>query len=102
MNNKLLTLLGFAAKSVKLSYGMNAVKYAINSGKSKLVLTASDISPKSRKEIDYYCEKSNVKHIPLESIDMGTVSAAVGRKCGIISVNDLGFADSIGGNANDQ
>ena len=102
MNNKVLTLLGFAAKAVKLSYGMNAVKYAITSGKARLVLTACDISPKSRKEIAYFCEKENVKHITLENIDMDTVSAAVGRKCGIISVNDSGFADSIGGNANDQ
>ncbi|MBQ2135642.1 MAG: ribosomal L7Ae/L30e/S12e/Gadd45 family protein [Clostridia bacterium] len=102
MNNKVLTLLGFAAKAVKLSYGMSAVKYAIISGKARLVLTASDISPKSRKEIAYFCEKENVKYITLDNINMGTVSAAVGRKCGIISVNDSGFADSIGGNANDQ
>ena len=107
MNNKILTLLGFAAKSGNLSYGFEATITSLKRGKSQLIVVASDISPKSIKEIAFFAEKFGVKHIILESIDIKAVSDAVGRKCGIISVNDKGFANScvnaiLGGNANDK
>ena len=51
MNDKILTLLGFASKSGKLSYGFDAVKTALSQKKSKLVLIANDVSQKSKKEI---------------------------------------------------
>lgn len=107
MNNKILTLLGFAAKAGKLSFGFEAAVSAVKTGKSRLVLTASDISAKSRKEINFFADKGNIKHITLEGIDIKAVSDAVGRKCGIISVNDSGFADACtahmqGGIANDK
>ncbi len=106
MNNKILTLLGFAAKAGKLSYGTQAVKTAIKARKSQLVVIAQDISEKSRKEISFYAQNSQTRLLDLKDIDILTVSAAVGRKCGIISINDSGFAESInrltGGNANDK
>lgn len=111
MKNKILSLLGFAAKAGKLSYGFEASVWSVKSRKAKLVTVSSEISPKSRKEMQYYADKYNVKIRVLE-IDMKTVSDAVGKKCGILSVNDSGFADAIysltaavaikGGNADDQ
>ena len=50
MNDKILTLLGFATKAGKLSYGFDAVKTALAQSKSKLVLIANDLSQKSQKE----------------------------------------------------
>lgn len=105
MNNKILTLLGFATKAGKLCFGFEAAVTSLKSGKSKLVISACDISEKSRKEIDFFANKANVKHMKLCEIDIKAVSDAVGRKCGIISVNDSGFADACaaydeGGNAN--
>ncbi len=115
MNNKLLSLLGFAAKAGKLSYGFEASVWSVKTKKAKLVAVSGEISPKSRKEMIYYADKYNVKLVVLEGIDIKTVSDAVGKKCGIISVNDCGFADGIlnvvgkmtsgnneGGNADDQ
>ena len=95
MNNKVLTLLGFAAKAGKLNYGFEAAMGAVKAGKSRLVLVATDISSKSLKETLYFAEKFGVRHSILNSIDSKTVTDAVGRKCGIISVSDQGFADSI-------
>lgn len=72
------------------------------------MITASDVSAKSKKETAFFAEKANVSFRVLESFDIKTLSNAVGRSCGIISVNDKGFADAIlkecveGGNANDQ
>ena len=95
MINKILSLLGFAAKAGKLSYGFEASVWSLKTGKSKLVAVSGEISPKSQKEMHYYAEKYNVKITVLDGIDIKTVSDAVGRKCGIISVNDRGFADAI-------
>lgn len=94
MNSKILSLLGFAAKAGKLSFGFEAAVTAIKSGKSNLVIIAEDISPKSRKEMLFFAEKGDTKHIVLKGIDIKAVSDAVGRKCGIISVNDSGFANA--------
>ncbi|MEE1074823.1 MAG: ribosomal L7Ae/L30e/S12e/Gadd45 family protein [Acutalibacteraceae bacterium] len=108
MNNKILSLLGFAAKARSLSYGFEASVATMKASKAYLVLVAEDISPKSRKEIAFFADKNAVKHITLKGIDIKTVSDAVGRKCGIISVNEKGFANACekalieGGIANDQ
>ena len=95
LNNKILTLLGFAAKAGKLSYGFEACVSSIKSGQSHLALVASDISAKSCKEVRFYADKCVVKHILLEGIDIKQMSDAVGKKCGIVSVNDKGFADAL-------
>lgn len=108
MKSKLLTLLGFAAKAGALSYGFEATVATIKASKANLVLVAEDISPKSRKEIAFFAGKKDVKNFTLKGIDIKTVSDAVGRKCGIISINDNGFANACekalieGGFANDQ
>lgn len=83
---------------------MNDARTSINKGKSKLIVVACDVSEKSQKEIKFFSSNKDIKVITLESITIETVSNAVGRKCGIISVNDSGFADAIilGGYANDQ
>lgn len=95
MSSKVLTLLGFASKAGKLSYGMDAAVSAIKQKKAKLVLAARDVSQKSEKEIIFQSEKYGVKYLPLENYDMDTVAHAVGRKCGILSVNDDSFSSGL-------
>ncbi len=107
MNDKVLTLLGFASKAGKLSYGFDAVRTSISQKKSKLVLYANDISPKSQKEILFYANKFNTQAVVLNDCNMATVSHAIGRKCGIVSVNDQSFKDGLlsainGRNLNDK
>lgn len=99
MNSKILTLLGFASKSGNLSFGMDSAVESLKKGKSKLIIVASDISEKSRKEIKYFSDKYGAE--TCDVCDMETLSHAVGHKGGIISVNDDNFAKAIkGGNAN--
>ena len=101
MNERILTLLGFASKSGKLAYGFDMSVESVKKGKSKLLLTADDVSEKSQKEVIYFADKSNVEYIILKGISTETLSNAIGKSCGIVSVNDSGFAKAIGGNAND-
>lgn len=88
--NKIMGLLTMARRAGKLSLGMDMSKDACKNGISKGVCTATDISPKSLKEIKFVCMCENV---PLYSlgIDMESVGTELGKKVGIISVNDGGF-----------
>ncbi len=95
MTDKVLTLLGFAAKAGKLSYGFDAVKTALSQKKSKLVLIAYDISEKSRKEILFFGDKARTETVVLDGYNIEAVSHAVGKKCGIISVNDIAFSNGL-------
>ena len=72
-NNKILTLLGFAAKSGKLSFGFDTCVSAIKSAKSKLIVVSSEISAKTQKEIHFFSDKANVKCILLKNIDIETL-----------------------------
>lgn len=87
--------MGFASKAGKLSYGFDAAVFSAKSGKARLIAVSEEISPKSKKEMKFYSDKYNIDFAVLNGMDIQTVSEAVGRKCGIISVNDRGFADAI-------
>ena len=93
MNSKTLTLLGFASKAGKLAFGMDAAAHSIKAKKAHLIVVASDVSDKSLKEITFFAG-GKTPVITLEC-DKETLSHAVGRKCGIISILDKGFKESI-------
>lgn len=88
--NKIMGLLTMARRAGKLSLGMDMSKDACKNGISKGVCTAADISPKSLKEIKFVCMCENVPLYAL-GIDMESVGTQLGKKVGIISVNDSGF-----------
>lgn len=94
-SEKILSLLGFAAKAGKLSFGTHATTFAIESGKAKLVLAAADISEKSVKELRFKADKQNIKVLILSGISTADLSKRVGKNCGIVAVNDGGFAEAI-------
>ena len=94
VTDKILSLLGFASKAGKLSFGVHATEWAIKSGKARLVLAANDISEKSVKELKF---KASDK-IPVEvlkTVDIDTLSKKVGKSCGIVAINDDGFATAL-------
>ncbi len=107
MTDKVLTLLGFAAKSGNLCYGANATVTAIRAKKVYLVVWANDVSPKTQKEITFFAGKTNIQTLCLSQCDIQCLSNAVGRKCGVVGITDRPFAESIskaaksGGNVNE-
>lgn len=106
MNNKVLTLLGFASKAGKLSYGTQKTLESLKKGVAKLIVSATDLSDKTKKELMFFAENEKIDVVILEDVTAEQLSAAVGRNCGTVCVNDTGFADAIskttGGYANDQ
>ena len=94
MNNKILSLLGFASKAGKLSFGFDKASQMLKSKKASLIVIAADVSEKSAKEIRFFAEKSNTECISLKDVTISELSGAVGKQCGILSVNDEGFANA--------
>lgn len=94
-SEKILSLLGFASKAGKLSFGTHATTFAIESGKAKLVLAAADISEKSVKELRFKADKQNIEVLIIEGTAAAALSKRVGKNCGIVAVNDDGFASAI-------
>ncbi len=94
-NNKILGLLGFAAKARKLFFGTHATMFAITSKKAKLVCAAQDISEKSVKELKFNANKVGIPVIILKGINQELISHTVGKSCGILAVNDEGFAKAL-------
>lgn len=95
MIEKSLNLIQFAAKAGKLSYGTHATEWAITSGKARLVCAANDISAKSVKELKFKASKVGIEVVILQNTDTEALSNAIGKKCGIIAVNDGSFAEAI-------
>lgn len=93
--DSILSLLGFAAKAGKLSFGTHASEFAVTSRKAELICVAKDISQKSVKEFKFKAQKHNIPVVILSGIDSATVSSKVGKACGILAVNDKGFAEAI-------
>ena len=95
MNNKILSLLGFASKSGNLSYGFASCLETLNKRNAKLIICANDLSEKTKKEITFHAEKVSIEVLTLKNVDIFTLSNSIGHKCGVISVNETGFAKSL-------
>lgn len=91
MNRKLLPLMGIARKAGRLTLGFDAVVGAMQEGKSKLVLLASDLSPRTVRGIQKAAQSCSVEvqTIP-ETIEQ--IGNALGKDCGVLSIDDEGFA----------
>lgn len=94
MQNKISALLGFSRKSGALKLGTEATRESVLRRRAKLVLLANDISPKSVKEIRFICDKNNIK-AEILPMTIEEISAAIGRRAGILAIEDEGFASAI-------
>lgn len=94
MKNNIYGLLGISAKAGKLVSGMDATVDNIKRGRVKLIILAEEASEKTKKEMNYYSEKNNIKLIVYGNIDEN--SHAIGKKNrAIIAILDDGLANSI-------
>ena len=94
MNNPLLSLLGLCRRANKLSIGFDPVMSSLRHKKSKLVLFSSDLSQNTVKKIINTCIDFNInyKNIPFSMDEIGN---ALGKKVGVMSIEDAGFAKKI-------
>lgn len=78
----------------KLQIGMELAKEACRNKTAKAVAVAADISQNSLKEIKYYCQRYGVTLCSLE-MTMNEVGESLGKRTGIITVCDPGFAKAV-------
>lgn len=89
-----ISTLGLMKKKGVLITGFDAVEREIKDPSSKVcgILLASDLSPKSKKEIlflrDKFCSRLEIAVLPAGMEETGAI---LGKKTGIIAVTDEGF-----------
>ncbi len=91
MNSKILGFLGIIRRAGKMTIGCDPVVDSIQSGKAKLIVMASDISPNTKKTVLRKSETYNA-HTIVIPCTKDELSFAVGRTAAVISVDDEGFA----------
>lgn len=93
MENKLLALLGICRKAGKLAYGFDAVREAIGKG-APLVIIASDISKKTKKEMLFWANKTNTGVLKTTAT-MAMIEQKIGKRAGVLAILDAGLANAV-------
>ncbi|MDE5883760.1 MAG: ribosomal L7Ae/L30e/S12e/Gadd45 family protein [Oscillospiraceae bacterium] len=91
---KLHNILSICRKANQISLGFAPMMESLKAGSVCGVLTSSDISKKTCKEVYFACEK---KQIPVCSVNltMTEIGMITGRKAAVAAILDQGFFDRI-------
>lgn len=93
---KTLSMLGLARRAGKLSMGHDMAEKALRSGKAELLIFAADSSERIYREFEHLISKKNIKvKVQKPDITMNEIHFACGYKAGVITVDDMNFADRI-------
>lgn len=92
--NKFLSMLGLARRAGKLTAGYDAAVESVRSGSSKGLVAAADISPKTEKNLRFEAEKQGLLILKSGST-IQEISIAIGKKAGVISIDDKGFFQAV-------
>jgi ribosomal protein L7Ae-like RNA K-turn-binding protein len=94
MNDRLLSLLGLCRRAGKLSLGFDAALGSARMGETELMITASDLSPKTAAAVAHVTEGEQIELLAIGKT-MDEIGQAVGKRVGVLAVNDAGFAKGI-------
>lgn len=90
--NKVLSLMGFAAKSRNLLTGYNTCSLQIK--KINLIILAIDLADNSKEKMKKLCKNENVRCIEFSTMD--ELSHITGKSnSGIFGITDAGFGAAI-------
>jgi len=92
--NKLINLLTICRKSGNLTLGFDMVKETIKNKKAKIILLSSDCSAKTIKEIKFAIGIENIEIVSLKET-MDELKIFLGKRVGVMSICDKGFAEKI-------
>ena len=96
MNNKLCGLLGMARRSGHILIGFDAVRAALLAKKTRLILLASDCSPKTEKELRFAAQDTPCPICPVDGTK-DAIAAALGlqKPVAVVATDDVGFAKAM-------
>lgn len=86
-------LIGLSRRAGKLSYGSDGCTADLKKHKSKLIITASDISDKSKKEIEFHLGKTSIAYTDMTKEELGGL-IGIGQTV-VLSVTDENFSKGI-------
>lgn len=89
MHSKILSMIGLARRAGKLSMGHDMALESLKKRKAKLIVFCSDVSPRLINEFEK--KNSNVPIIKSD-ITMDEVHFSVGKKVGVMTVDDENFS----------
>ena len=91
MNDQFLSLLGLSRVSQKAAFGFDAAVKAMKTSRVHLLVSACDLSAKTKKELEFHCSETGT-HILRSRYSIFEITAAVGLKTGVVAITDWGFA----------
>lgn len=91
---KLLNMLGLARRAGRVSLGSDPSIEALRKGQSYLILFASDLSPRTAGGVRNAAEETGVPWCKTGAT-MDEISMALGKRTGVIAINDAGFAKTL-------
>lgn len=92
--DKIYGLIGLATRARKIAYGNDAVMDCLKQKKAKLVVITEDASEKTKKNMQYVCQKNNVKIIIFGKKDK--LSHIIGKDNKVvIALKEKNIADEI-------
>lgn len=94
MNDRLLSLLGIARRASMASFGHDASLESVLRRRAKLVLIAKDASLRLEREFQRAAGSTDIQVITLPYL-MAEIAAATGMRAGVLTINDMGFANKI-------
>ena len=92
---KLLRLTGLARKAGKVEIGEAKILTAARSGKTRLLIVASDVSPRTLKNAKLLAEESNFGLLIVECTKAELGQSLGFASCAVAAITDSGFAKAI-------
>ncbi|APU71222.1 50S ribosomal protein L7ae [Companilactobacillus crustorum] len=85
-----LNFLGIAVRAGKIISGTELTINGIRNGEVKLVIMASDCSPRTKKDLH---NKASYYNVPVvDTVSSGELKTAIGKDRKVMGITDLGFA----------
>lgn len=94
-NSKVLSVLGLCKKSGNLALGFDACVESATVGKSYLILITQDLSANTRQKLYNRLARTATDLIVLTDLSTDDIGEYLGKSCGVISINNEGFAKKI-------
>jgi len=94
MNEQILHLLGIARRAGRLTLGNDAVIEALRKGHTRLIVFAGDLSPRTSGGVGFAAKEEGVATVQIKAT-MDEISMALGKRTGVVAVNDPGFAKKL-------
>lgn len=94
INNKILGLIGLAARARKVCFGADSVEERTNKKKVKLLIIAEDASERTKDKFSKLAQKQNIPIIIIGEISI--LSKAIGKSNkAIIGIEDINLSNEI-------